>query len=51
MAIIIANVIAVTAAWVGFGILVTLLARREAELRIRTVIMLVSGPLHSCSIC
>lgn len=51
MAIIVANVIAVTAAWVGFVILVTLLARREAELGIRTIIMLVGGPLRSCSIC
>lgn len=46
MAVIVTNEVAVLIACISTGALITLLARGEAELRIRTIIMLVSKALY-----
>ncbi len=45
-AIVITNEIAIPTTCISIGALVALLARREATLRIRMMVMLVNEPLH-----
>ena len=46
MAVILANEIAVATACISTGVFITLLARQEAEIRIRTIVMLVRKALY-----